>query len=364
MKVVDGAEASKDELTPIFGERGIPVAFFADRNYFPYVAVAVRSIVETASPEKAYDVLVFTDADVRPSIRERLLDETRGCPNVSLRLVVLSATDLADVSGLFAGALSAMTYGRLLLPTLLANYRRAIYLDVDIVVREDLGSLFEIDLQGNSVGAVGDGGIVRRPMTPRWRETILNVCPDFDFGPYVNAGVLLMDLDGLRRERSMPRCLDLAARNRFVFCDQDALNICLRNRILQLPRRWNQCTSALPYSAFDGAPDVLGTRTGIVHYNTGEKPWKRYRSDSPDWMWWDVASRTSYYQEFTLSLARATSSLFVHAKFVDLLRLWILLRDENRKARGKHPFLFLPASWLAEWREKLMRRGLLSRLSA
>lgn len=199
MKVVDRTGASVDELAPAFGAKGIPVAFFADKKYFPYVAVAVRSIVETASSERSYDVLVFTDADVRPSIRERLLDVTRGCPNVSFRFVILNATDLADISGLFAGALSTMTYGRLLLPTLLANYRRAIYLDVDIVVREDLGSLFGIDLQGNLVGAVSDVGIVLCPTTPRWREAILNVCPDFDFGPYVNAGVLLMDLDGLCR---------------------------------------------------------------------------------------------------------------------------------------------------------------------
>ena len=372
MKILDRTGAASEALTPAFGERGIAVAFFADLNYFPYVAVAVRSIVETASSENAYDVLVFTDADVRTPIRERLLDVTRGCSNVSLRLVVLDAADLLSIKGLFVGGLSSMTYGRLLLPTLLADYRRAIYLDVDVVVREDLAHLFAIDLKGNLVGAVKDEGVVRCSVPPIWREGVLKVCPDFDFDRYVNAGLLLMDLDGLRREKSMMRALELSARNQFLFCDQDAVNISLRDRILQLPRLWNQCTNALPVLE-DGVPDVLGARTGIVHY-ASRKPWQEYSADSPDWMWWDIASRTSYHQEFVFALAqkkvdqlvraaRERSNRLAHAKVLDLLRLWILTREDNRLANGKrHSFIFAP--WLEKWRGKLMRRGILSRSEA
>lgn len=225
MKISDRTGAASEALTPAFGERGIAVAFFADLNYFPYVAVAVRSIVETASSENSYDVLVFTDADVRTPIRERLLDVTRGCSNVSLRLEVLDAADLLSIKGLFVGGLSSMTYGRLLLPTLLADYRRAIYLDVDVVVREDLAHLFAIDLKGNLVGAVKDEGVVRYSVPPIWREGVLKVCPDFDFDRYVNAGLLLMDLDGLRREKSMMRALELSARNQFLFCDFARLDV-------------------------------------------------------------------------------------------------------------------------------------------
>lgn len=63
-----------------------------------------------------------------------------------------------------------MTYGRLLLPKLLSNYSRAIYLDVDIVVREDLGNLFAVDLKGNLVGAVKDYGVERCPVPSLWHE--------------------------------------------------------------------------------------------------------------------------------------------------------------------------------------------------
>lgn len=356
MKVLGKTESIDRELKPAFGERGIPVAFFADCNYFPYVAVAVRSIVETASPENAYDVLVFTDADVRTSIRERLLDVTRGCSNVSLRLVVLEKTDLAPISGLFVGGLSAMTYGRLLLPSLLANYRRAIYLDVDIVVREDLAHLFGVDLKGNLLGAVKDEGVIRFPFPPQWREDILRECPDFDFGPYVNAGVLLMNLEGIRREKSMVRALELAVRNRFILCDQDALNIAFVHRLFLLPVQWNQCTKALPIEPSTGSPDVLGVHRGIVHF-TEVKPWRDLRRNTLAWMWWDVASRTSYYRDFLL-MAERTNRL-VRAKVCDLLKLWIVTRADNRLARHKCPS-FLFAAHLSKWRNKLVEKGLLA----
>lgn len=355
MKVLVKTESVARELKPAFGERGIPVAFFADCNYFPYVAVAVRSIVETASPENAYDVLVFTDADVRTPIRERLLDVTRGCSNVSLRLVVLETTDLAPISGLFVGGLSAMTYGRLLLPSLLAHYRRAVYLDVDVVVREDLASLFAVDLKGNLLGAVKDEGVVRFPFPPPWREDILRECADFDFESYVNAGVLLMDLEGLRREETMTRALELAARNRFILCDQDALNIVFARRIFLLPCQWNQCTKALPIDSSTGRCDVLGVHIGIIHF-TEVKPWRDLRRETLAWMWWDVASRTSYYRGFLLMAERANR--FIHAKVCDLLKLWIVTRADNRLARHKRPS-FLFAAHLSKWRNKLIEKGLL-----
>ena len=357
MKIWSKKAGTEDSLLPAFNERGVTVAFFADRKYLPYAAVAVRSIVETASSDKCYDVLVFTDSDVQLPVRERFLDVTMGCPNVSLRLIVLESADLMSISDLFVGGLSSMTYGRLLLPRLLSNYGRAIYLDVDVVVREDLGNLFAVDLKGYLVGAVKDYGVVRCLVPSLWHEGVLKECPDFDFEPYVNAGVLLMDLDGLRREGAMTHALELAARNSFFFCDQDALNISLRSRIMQLPNMWNQCTNALPCREADGVPDVLGTHIGIVHY-ASRKPWQAHLAGSPDWMWWDVASRTSYYQEVVFSLAQRNVSRFVHAKFSDLLRLWILARADNRIAKGCRPsILFAP--WLERWRRKLIRRGLL-----
>lgn len=96
MKIWSKKAGTEDSLLPAFNERGVTVAFFADRKYLPYAAVAVRSIVETASPENVYDVLVFTDSDMQLPVRERFLDVTKGCPNVSLRLVVLETADLTS----------------------------------------------------------------------------------------------------------------------------------------------------------------------------------------------------------------------------------------------------------------------------
>lgn len=360
MQVIDRQRNRQNTIAPAFSSNGIPIAFFADANYFPYTAVAVQSIVETSSPENRYDILVFTEAGLPRLSQERFLALGARHPNVSLRLVCLEDSDLASVRTLYHGQLSAMTYGRILLPMLLPAYQRAIYLDADILVREDVAHFFAIDLAHHLVGAMKDEGVVRVVSIPaRWRQDIKRECPDFNFDSYANAGVLLMDLEGLRRARMMEACLRLAAKNKFVFADQDVLNIFLSGRIRMLPCKWNQCTSALPYCQDDceekGLPCVVGLNEGILHY-AGLKPWRDAATDSPAWIWWDVASRTSYYHDFLL---RADGiHRFTHAKVGDLLRLWIVTRADNRIRRGKKPSVFF-APYLDQWRKKLIEKGLL-----
>lgn len=169
MQVIDRQRNRQGIIAPAFPDRAVPIAFFADANYFPYTAVAVQSIVETSSQENCYDILVFTEAELPRLTQERFLMLGTRHPNISLRLVCLEDSDLASVRTLYHGPLSAMTYGRILLPVLLPSYQRAIYLDADIVVREDLARFFAIDLANNLIGAVKDEGVVRVSVPARWR---------------------------------------------------------------------------------------------------------------------------------------------------------------------------------------------------
>ena len=113
-----------------------------------------------------------------------------------------------------------MTLMRLALPELLPEEKRALWLDVDTIVTEDIGALFETDLGGCCVGAVRE---------PEWSRP---------GRVYYNAGVLLMDLDALRGDL----CERLIQRINSVpmdFKDQDAINDVCKGRIIDLPAIWN-----------------------------------------------------------------------------------------------------------------------------
>lgn len=117
-------------------------------------------------------------------------------------------------------------YRLLLFSELFQNYRRILYLDCDIIVTGDVGELFDVDLEGKSAAGVEDVGFRWLAYTKRAifldhkPYNVLNYCTDVlgmkDPGSYVNAGVLLFDLEKCRQKVSFRDVVEtLHSRNFF-----------------------------------------------------------------------------------------------------------------------------------------------------
>jgi lipopolysaccharide biosynthesis glycosyltransferase len=141
------------------------------------------------------------------------------------------------------------TWYRVLLPELLPDVERILYLDADLIVLDSLAPLWELDLAGSYVAAVTN--VLEPVYAERPRE--LGIAD----GAYFNAGVLLMNLDELRRDGCQEALVEYARANaeRLVWRDQDALNVVLGERRLELHPRWNCMNSVV---AFPHAAAVLG----------------------------------------------------------------------------------------------------------
>ena len=126
---------------------------------------------------------------------------------------------------------TASMWLRVLLPELLAGVDRVLYLDVDTLVLGDLAPLWEADLRGNALGAVSTVFQANH----RWHAGELGLAPR----EYFNSGVLLMDLDQMRRDATMDRVVDLVRGNAFEWPDQDALNLAFAGRWHHLHPRFN-----------------------------------------------------------------------------------------------------------------------------
>ncbi len=162
-----------------------------------------------------------------------------------------------------AFAYSPVIYARLLLDRLVPDATRIVYLDSDLLVRGPIEALFDIDLNGKSLGAVLDP---HRHRAMLGRDFRLNA-DLFDFRQaYFYSGVLVIDrgkyaaadLPGL-----MQRLTTSGVMARIQF-DQAALNIAFRDDWLPLDFRWN-LTNPTP------AHEVL--EPNVVHYTGPRKPW-------------------------------------------------------------------------------------------
>ncbi len=114
-----------------------------------------------------------------------------------------------------------MSLMRLTLPELFPYEARVLWLDVDTIVLDDIGDLFDIDLADNYVAMVREPPRCAVPFT------------------YFNAGVTLMDLDALRRDGIMAKWIRLVNTEPLTALDQDAINLICQGEILEIDPAYN-----------------------------------------------------------------------------------------------------------------------------
>jgi lipopolysaccharide biosynthesis glycosyltransferase len=142
------------------------------------------------------------------------------------------------------------TWYRVFLPELLPDVARVLYLDADVLVIDPVAPLWELDMSTKLVAAVTN---VLDPQSVD-RPTPLELA-----GPdgYFNAGVMVLNLDLMRRENSSRALYDYgrAHADELAWRDQDALNVILGGSRLPLHPRWN-CMNAI--LVFPWSAEVLG----------------------------------------------------------------------------------------------------------
>jgi lipopolysaccharide biosynthesis glycosyltransferase len=165
---------------------------------------------------------------------------------------------------------TAEVYHRLLIPEVL-DVARVLYLDCDTVVLGRLDELFEIDLGDTPVAAVRDA-VVRR-------NAVLGMSPE---APYLNSGVLVMDLERWRSEGLAEQVMDFICSNpdAIRFVDQCGINAVLDGRWMPLDADYNRQVGVLTPRTF-GGPCREHPNTRIVHFAGDQKPW--LLAERPPW---------------------------------------------------------------------------------
>ena len=161
----------------------------------------------------------------------------------------------------------------LLLAEVLPHLDRVLFLDADLLVLDDLWTLWETSLEHKTLAATVDAAV---PFcsSPRgikgWPE--LGIPRD---APYFNGGVLLIDL-----ERWRARNVGARVRRYFDgvcqqvdFLHQEALNAALWDDWQPLHPRWNVLASRAG-RLFGGLPGDAWKKPGIVHFAGRMKPWR------------------------------------------------------------------------------------------
>ena len=220
----------ESDLEPAFRNDSVNVCLATDHNYLFPAMVTLKSLICHSSKKNNYDIIVFEEelSDWDKLDLSRLIE---GLPNFSIRFVnVLPWRERVFKYELFESRyITKSTYNRLLIPFVLDRYKKAVYIDTDIVLQNDVANLYNSDLQRKPLGAVLDIEVNRWYNSDKHFAEYINKIhlePD----RYFNAGVLLMDLENIRENNFHNKSIEIL-RQVLQPClwDQDILNICYKN---------------------------------------------------------------------------------------------------------------------------------------
>lgn len=266
----------------------IVIAFGIDSAFLPHAGVAIASLLDNARGARFRFLIIH--AGISPEDQSVL---ERCAPGHRFEWLQVTDSPLLKMEG--KRHISRATYLRLSLPELApADVKRVLYLDADIVVVSDIRELWTQELGGCLIAGVCDVGIDSEDFARQ-----------FGLSPgrlaYFNAGILLLDLEGIRQADMFNTVVELleVRHEELEQMDQDALNIVFWGKWKKLDPLWNvQRRMVMPQEhkpCFAEKHEMTnGRRPKIIHFTEHNKPWSVDGYHPYIWKYYHYLKRTPY----------------------------------------------------------------------
>ncbi|WP_155286961.1 glycosyltransferase family 8 protein [Lacticaseibacillus zhaodongensis] len=266
----------------------VPVFFAVNDPYAAALGVAIKSLTANANPDRQYQLIILNQG-LRPEHVKKI--KQLATPNVSIDFESMAAKIqecLSDNNNTLRADYFTLTiYYRLFIAEMFPEIKRAVYIDADVIVLDDIGKLYDTDLQGNMIGAALDPVIGTDALMSNYSRNAVGVPAE----RYVNSGVLLMDLQQLRQRDFAGHFLNLLNTYHFnsIAPDQDYINAIATDRMFIIDSKWDVENG-----------ELAGTK--LIHYNLYQKPW-RYAGMKGEEAFWKYAPATPFNDELRANLA-------------------------------------------------------------
>ncbi|HEM5237618.1 TPA: glycosyltransferase [Streptococcus suis] len=242
----------------------INIAFSINDNHCLYVFFTISMIKKYTNN---LDIFVL-HTDLSDKSKDRL--KTLETESVNIHFVTIDR-DLFSNLPLTLDGITIETYYRYLLPEILVDCDKVIYLDSDLLIRCDVKELWDIDVSQHYLAGVNEIDIINR-----FPDHKLKLGFDLD-ELFINVGVLICNLQKMRQDKITHHLFTETERLKdiILFQDQDVINIALKGKIAELPLAYNYTVEAME-------KDLLSLdEIKVIHYNSQiAKPWipKNYQN--------------------------------------------------------------------------------------
>lgn len=245
--LMSGGKKYAYEIDPAYSERNVAISIVSSDEYCPFAAVVIEGIIENASAENNYDIVVLTNDMLQRNVW-RIEKMAESHDNISIR--VLDISKMIEGFSFYTWAhFTSNTYYRLLMPDVFSKYDKVIYLDSDIVVNHDIAELYSTDVTEYYLACAYDTHVVsyctRKPPLEQ-REYNMKTLKLEKPEEYFQAGVSIFNVKKIRNDFGEGYLIQKGLSTTLRWLDQDLVNMLFQGHIKRLPNKWNVMVSNTP----------------------------------------------------------------------------------------------------------------------
>ena len=257
------------------------VCFTFDKNFIAHTSCTIGMLLRHAAEPERIRLILLLNEDVSMEQTEALMKYAEELHCHSMRILFpekeFSLPFLLKTKDNAFNFRSKTNFYRLLLPEILDSEDRCLYLDGDLAIRSDLSDLYETDMEERYLAGVPD--CLCHSEDNRSHVTAHHI----PFGFYINAGVMLMNLEKMRKDKLYDRMMRLGASAEYPYFDQDIINYSCEGKVKLVDKRFNVFPGDTPEVLAHlrrNIPEYAGcfwedalSDPAIVHFVGPKKPW-------------------------------------------------------------------------------------------
>lgn len=238
------------------------VVYCGTQNHYPFMEVAAKSLLYHTPVDRVYFLI---EDDIYPWM----------LPDMISTINVSDQQWFRPDGANYKSDWTYMAYVRIALTKILPDCHAALYMDTDTLVLHDISPLLDANLDGYCFGMIAeDIGDVPIEMCKAFSVAGTQLAifqsdsprPEYCIRPYYNSGVMMMNLDEMRRTGMDDILIDEINNVYHKYPDQDAINLMCRDKILPVPLEYNVIPSL--------CPDFPQEQIRIKHFAADKPLWK------------------------------------------------------------------------------------------
>lgn len=346
-------QSTESLLTPK-QENSINIAFITDINYAMGTYVAITTLIKNSSKKYFYNIYIFV-VDMDETKSNLFYDLSSSHININI-INKHKSNEKFLIKKDDGFHVSPAAIVKFELANTLTKVDKLLYLDGDIVVKNDLVNLYKTNLETSYAAVVED-------MKPKYlyKPSILIKLNIESHNAYFNSGVMLLNLKRIREDNISKKLYNYRENGKNFFMDQDAFNVVFEDKVKYLDPINNFLTTNKNSFSITKINEMYHfdnnyksysdayKKAKIIHFSSKHKPWNNHHTDISK-LWYEAYIESKVYGKFGIR-HEVEKTICLDSIIISYTSLSLNLNDLYNSIKSMMSQSFKPRSivlWLPE----------------